>query len=231
MRPSKLFADLRRRIVAAWIRTRIDREDDRIETLEQLWPAVESALARRARLKTRLFRFESLEECESFMRPIWRAERGRVGLAKHPCPTLSRNLWGQHRATANYAGTEIKLPKWARNDWVILHEMAHCLTPGDRHGPRFVGVLIGLLARHAGVDAYESMARADEMGVKYHVRAIGVVPVRSSAERLAAILPCTVMEAAFELDCTWRQVHGYALQLIRQRRARFFRNRIVEVRT
>lgn len=69
-------------------------------------------------------RYATLEECEDFMRPIWRAERGRVGLAKHRPPELSRNLWGQRSATSGHDHV-IKLPLWARTPWIILHEMAH----------------------------------------------------------------------------------------------------------
>lgn len=124
--------------------------------------------------------FRTLEECEEFMNPIWRKERGRVGQARVRAPELSRQLWGQRRATAG-SDHVIKLPLWARSRWVILHEMAHRLTPGAQHGPRFVGALIGLAARWLDCDANHLMLLADEHGVKYHVRTIGVVPVRGPA--------------------------------------------------
>lgn len=164
--------------------------------------------------------FDSLEECEAFMHPIWRTERGRMGLAKRAAPALSRNLWGKRNATA-HGTTEIKLPKWARSPEVILHEMAHCLTHGDRHGPRFVGCFIGLLARHHGQDANDLMPLADEMGVRYNVRTVGAVPVHSLSEKLARLLPVFYMEAAVKLDVSYRTVYGAALVLIRQGRARW----------
>ena len=167
-------------------------------------------------------RYKTLEEVEQWMNPIWRAERGRVGLAKKAAPTLSRKLWGVRGGTASTAAHEIKLSKWARSPWVILHEMTHLLTPRDEaHGPRFVGVLIGLLARHCGQDANELMALADEMSVKYHVRAIGTVPVTTLPERLAKLLPVHYMEAAVELDVPYRSIYGAALPLIRHGRARW----------
>jgi hypothetical protein len=181
--------------------------------------------------------FDTLEECEAFMNPIWRAERGRVGLAKWRAPELSRNLWGQRRATAG-ANHEIKLPKWARSQWVILHEMAHRLTPADEaHGPRYVGVLIGLVCRHLGYDANRLMALADEGGVKYHVRSIGCVPVHGPAHKVEACVikhgPMTAMEISCTLDViesedlSLAQVRGAALALIRQGRARWLRNKLV----
>lgn len=180
--------------------------------------------------------FETLEECEAFMNPIWRSERGRVGLAKSKTPELSRNLWGQRSASASSSNV-IKLPKWARSRWVILHEMAHRLTPADEaHGPRFVGVLIGLVCRHMDYDAGRLMALADEMGVNYHVRAIGVVPVHGPVWHVSRTVakhgPLTAMDIACHAsviegaDITLRQVQGAALALIRQGKARWLRHRL-----
>lgn len=173
--------------------------------------------------------FETIAQCSDFLAPIWVSERGRYRRARVPMPTIERPSWGQRRALAHW-DHRITLPKWARNRWVILHEAAHRLTPGDEaHGPRFVGVLIGLLARHGGYDANELMATADEAGVKYHVRSIGSVPVLSLPERLHRLLPVQEMDAAFELDVSWRQVRGASLHLIREGRARWVRARLVQV--
>jgi len=65
--------------------------------------------------------WKSLEEVEAFLQPIWRAERGRVGLAKQRAPTLSRNLWGQRRASAS-DDHEIKLPRAMRNPWIVARD-------------------------------------------------------------------------------------------------------------
>lgn len=180
--------------------------------------------------------YETLEECEAFMAPIWRAERGRVGLAKSSAPTLARKLWGQRKATASELHV-IKLPKWARSRWVILHEMAHRLTPEDEaHGPRFVGVLIGLAARWLEYDASQLMALADEMGVKYYVRSIGVVPTRGPAWHVDRAIrrhgAMSAMDIACHLslvdgvDISFKQVNGAAVSLIRSGRARWYRGRL-----
>jgi len=118
---------------------------------------------------------------------------------------------------------------WPCRPTVILHEMAHCLTPGDRHGPRFVGVYIGLLARHAGLDADMLMAAADEMSVKYSVRSVGVVPVVPLWRRLRDLLPIGYMDAATELDVSYRQINGAALHLMRIGAARWRGRTLVPV--
>lgn len=165
--------------------------------------------------------FKSLDEVAEYAKPIWRAERGRYGKARYPVPRFES---GRGRGVA-YGSGLIMLGRPSRNPWVVLHEMAHCLTHDaanrEGHGPRFVGVLIGLLARHAGQSADELMALADEMGVKYHVRSIGAVPVTSLPERLATLMPIGYMDAAFALDVSYRQVYGAALNLIRHGRARW----------
>ena len=172
---------------------------------------------------------QTLEECNAFMAPIWTSERGRYGRARVPAPLIERPARGQRRALA-HASHRITLPKWARNPWVILHEMAHRLTPVDEaHGPRFVGVLIGLLARHAGYRAQALMEAAEEMGVDYFVKSIGSVPVHTLSERLAQILPVSEIDAAIELDVTWRQIRGTSISLIRNRRARWLRGKLVMI--
>ena len=178
--------------------------------------------------------WESLEECQRFLKPIWRAERGRLGRARVEMPAILRPHRGQRRALAHDYGFTITLPKWARNPWVVLHEAAHHLTNRDEaHGPRFVGVLIGLVARHDGRDAAELMALADSMGVRYHVRSIGVVPIRGVQWRLARALqeqePMTEMELACWIDVSYLQVRGAAMGLIRQGKARWLRRKLVPI--
>lgn len=174
--------------------------------------------------------FETLDECDEFARPIWRKERGRVGLARQHAPEIARPHWGQRSALA-HADHRITLPRWARSRWVILHEMAHRLTPRDEaHGPRFVGVLMGLVARWMDLDATELMEIADEFGVSYYVRSIGVVPIHGPAWKVARALrengPMTEMDIACWCDIPYKQVRGAALSLIRVGKARWFRKKL-----
>ena len=180
--------------------------------------------------------FATPQDAADWLAPIWRKERGRVGLARKAMPRIESSSWGQRRALA-HSDHRITLPLWARSTWVVLHEAAHLLTPGDRHGPRFVGVLIGLACRHLDLDAQELMRIADTHGVKYSVRAIGSVPVHGPSwhvERAVATEgPMTAMDLASWLnlgmgvDITPPSVRGAALSLIRRGRARWLRNKLV----
>ena len=55
---------------------------------------------------------------------------------------------GHRRATADGNGV-LQMPRWARTELVLLHEVAHCLTPTmfAAHGAEFAGVLLSLVRR------------------------------------------------------------------------------------
>lgn len=59
--------------------------------------------------------------------------------------------FGHRRATAGQDGV-LQMPKWARTELVLLHEVAHCLTPATvaSHGPEYAGVLLTLARRGMG---------------------------------------------------------------------------------
>lgn len=131
---------------------------------------------------------------------------------------------------------------------MILHEVAHRLDPGGKHGPRFVGILIGLLSRHAGYNAESLLRLAKEGGLRVSVQSIGRVPSGLAAEaheeasghvtatddaegsgtagltlgeRLLPLLPTTDVWAAIELGIHWRQVRGAAMRLVATGKARW----------
>lgn len=58
--------------------------------------------------------FKTLDECQAFAAPVWRAERGRVGLAGQVAPSIERPAWGQRSALA-HASHRVTLPRWARS--------------------------------------------------------------------------------------------------------------------
>ena len=108
--------------------------------------------------------------------------------------------------------------------------MAHHLTPDDEaHGARFVGVLIGLLARHTDRNPNVLLEMARERGVRVDLRSVGALPEQhlEPRQRILSLLPASDMDIACELGLHWRQVRGLALGLIRQGRARWYRGRLV----
>lgn len=177
----------------------------------------------------------SLEECEALVWKVWVKERGRYGLPKTNAPVVQAASGGRRNAKGSI--NRVVLPRWARNPWVVLHEVAHGLTmfePGTRnyvrggwHGPRFVGCLIGLAARHLAADAERLHESALEAGLKVDSRSIGAVPaygwprrVLDQLRQMGGEAPNDV-EVAFYLGTNYRTVQGSMLVLTRQGLARY----------
>lgn len=97
--------------------------------------------------------------------------------------------FGHRRATADAANGVLQMPKWARSELVLLHEVAHCLTPMTlaSHGPEYAGVLLALVRRGMGLATAQLLedAFAHER-VRWTVVAVPQSSVR--AERMAASL-------------------------------------------
>jgi putative metallohydrolase (TIGR04338 family) len=69
--------------------------------------------------------------------------------------------FGHRRATADEHGV-LQMPKWARTELVLLHEVAHCLTPVTvaSHGPEYAGVLVALARRAMSPGTAQSLEDA-----------------------------------------------------------------------
>jgi putative metallohydrolase (TIGR04338 family) len=156
--------------------------------------------------------FDSLDTAQNWANQVWRSERGRLGLGGVAPPEVRRPHRGQRRALAYHHAHAITLPRWARSRWVVLHELAHLLTPGGApHGPRFVGALIGLGARWLDLDAQALMRAADEAGVRYWVRTVGSVPVHGPAWHVSqALQGCVRPVSLMQLQCDLSLGHGLA---------------------
>lgn len=151
--------------------------------------------------------FETLQECAAYMNSVWAAESVRYGVRNDP-PGVGRPARGQLRALAFAKEHRITVPKSLRSRWILLHEAAHCLNIGrTAHGMRFVGILIGLLARQLGYDPRQLMQEADRMGVQYDARAIGAVPRAAQANaHLTYAKPNAPAVASHSVDKT-EQTH------------------------
>jgi hypothetical protein len=88
---------------------------------------------------------------------VWTAEGLRFPPRVRPLPKQARATVA--RATRLAVEAPPELPSW-----VLLHELAHAMTStaegdNDGHGPRFVGLYLRLLARHARMPE-EELARS-----------------------------------------------------------------------
>ena len=96
---------------------------------------------------------------------------------------------------------------------------------------------MGLAARWLDADASMLMELADEHGVRFHVRSIGVVPVNGPAYHVCAARSATKRQCRpwtlrgylslhDGVDVTVRQVRGAAVTLIRLGEARWLRGKV-----
>lgn len=82
--------------------------------------------------------------------------------------------WGRGGGHA-YAGNFIRLGVWARQEVVVLHELAHCLTPGHyaAHGAEFAGVMLTLVRHKLGNDTARKLRESYRAHrVKVSMRAV-----------------------------------------------------------
>lgn len=78
-----------------------------------------------------------------------------------------QSRWGQHKIRVRFthggghasSPWEIALGASSRNDWFILHEIAHCLTwgVGASHGKEYAGVYLFLVKTVLGETAYKNL--------------------------------------------------------------------------
>ncbi len=67
---------------------------------------------------------------------------------KQDVPLLGQGQ-GARRAFVSFGGSRMVLPRWARKKTVILHELAHIISP-DHHGPIFAKNYVSLIKRFIG---------------------------------------------------------------------------------
>ena len=98
----------------------------------------------------------TLKECQQFVDKVLARKYVQANYPWH-LPIVVHDGRGRRNACAtfrhwNYA---ILLPKWARNEFVILHEIAHHISRGDGHGPQFATCLLDLVRNVMGKEEAE----------------------------------------------------------------------------
>ena len=83
---------------------------------------------------------------------------------------------GRGRRSACYRSHKrsIAMPTWARSEWIVIHEMAHCLThrttgAASSHGTHFTWHYLMLVLELLGQEAHDALAEQFiGKGVKWH---------------------------------------------------------------
>ena len=110
-------------------------------------------------------RFGSVDSVRDYVDRVLGMENVAIRFARARTPVTVRTRRGQHQAHYEYDSGGgpgvIAVPvathgRWAMRELVVLHELAHHLSPGsalDKHGPRFAGTLIDLVGLVLGPEA------------------------------------------------------------------------------
>jgi putative metallohydrolase (TIGR04338 family) len=111
----------------------------------------------------------SIQDCQNYVDLILSQNflRKRFG---------NRKIWVQSGRGGGvaYGSSRITLGTWARNESIILHEIAHCLAPsGVKHGAEFSGIFLFLVKNIFGDDTAKKLRESyKENRVRYNNKAI-----------------------------------------------------------
>lgn len=118
-------------------------------------------------------RFETTKDMQSFVGNVTRspAFKEKFKLAKQVIVTDGR---GRRRACcASYLYSfRLKMPKWARTDWILLHELSHAVTEDKYawHGPEFCANYLYLVSKFMGDVAYGYLVDSFKLhGVRFSI--------------------------------------------------------------
>lgn len=123
---------------------------------------------------------------------------------------------GHWKAVASAGAMSISVARNGRARWVVLHEVAHCLTPRgcQAHGPEYVKIYLQLVRHFLGREAWRALYTACRAHkVKMQVRKRGRrrlsaeqrhVLVARLAHARAVAADRRAQEKAYELD-DWRE--------------------------
>lgn len=127
-------------------------------------------------------RWPSIEEAQTYVDSLVRARwfQSRWGQV---VITVGKKTNGAATGTrhSRWSGT-IQLPPWGRSEQVILHEVAHVLTPPGHawHGPQYAAIMLTLVEHRIGKEAAKALRQSFvDNRVKYR-NGLALVPKAGS---------------------------------------------------
>lgn len=122
--------------------------------------------------KFNLTKESSIYDCQSYLNIICGQYWFRQRFGTRQIYVQSGRGGGQ--AYGNY---KITLGTWARNEAIILHELAHCLAPSNvKHGAEFAGIFLFLVKNAFGADVTKQLRESYKTHrVRYNNSAIPAI--------------------------------------------------------
>lgn len=116
-------------------------------------------------------RFDHVNDVQTYVNKITNSRWWSVNFPLAPKYIRVRDGRGRRSACAERHAPIIKLPRWARTEFTILHELAHITLNGKNvpdHGREFARILLSMVGRWMGNNTKKSLrASYKEYGVKY----------------------------------------------------------------
>jgi putative metallohydrolase (TIGR04338 family) len=111
----------------------------------------------------------TVEDIERYVKKVWGSKRVQAAFPRSTLhysrvPEVADGR-GCRRAIA-YGTYQITIPKWARREWVVLHELAHIIVERERlhpkneiadHGWHFCEVYLKLVLYMMGREAHDAL--------------------------------------------------------------------------
>lgn len=123
-------------------------------------------------IKFNLTKQSSINDCQSYLNIICKQYwfRQRFG---------TRQIYIESgRGGGKAIGSRrIRLGTWARNEAIILHELAHCLAPSNsKHGPEFAGIFLFLVKNAFGKELAKQLRESYKTHrVRYNNKALPAI--------------------------------------------------------
>jgi putative metallohydrolase (TIGR04338 family) len=108
-------------------------------------------------------KYETVQECEQFLRKVFSDPWFKK---QWPKKMAFRVYDGRRRRSACGWGSiytcYMKLPRHARTNWIILHELSHGLQPPNTawHGPEFCSIYVRLVHQFVGEQVFHELTRS-----------------------------------------------------------------------
>jgi putative metallohydrolase (TIGR04338 family) len=123
----------------------------------------------------------TLEECQKYVDKLLKKKRiqDNYPWAKNHKIFVTHGGTGRRMAYATFThrGATIKLPPWARNQYVVLHEVAHHLDCfEDGHTETFATILLDLVRREMGKE------KAELLQASYHLHSVKVQSAKKAVK-------------------------------------------------
>jgi len=135
-------------------------------------------------------KFESVKDVEKYLRRIFDTVWFKKTFPHKRKFQVKdgRGRSGPSGAPRGADGVTMSLPKWSRFESMILHELAHGLTPREYawHGPEFCAVFLRLVDRFMGAEAHKALMFSFR---DHNVRSIWFKPEINDVNELLGLPP------------------------------------------